>query len=103
MPESRVPRAVAQMFAAAADYDDGSGLRCFVALLVTGVADWRVEHWLGLLRLAWGGQYVICFDDIAHIAWMAWRRDDERVMLCGRTPQELNAAIRAERPREEIR
>jgi hypothetical protein len=53
-----------------------------------------VERWLDALRLAWGNAYAICFDEDADPAWMAWPIGDHATALTGRTPEELNAAIR---------
>jgi hypothetical protein len=61
------------------------------------------EGWLGMLRLAWAGKYIIALDEDADPAWMVWRTGDDSAMLTARTPAELNAAIRADRPRGEIR
>ena len=54
---------------------------------------------LEALRLAWGGAYTVCFDDSLHAGagrWRAWRLGGDGMMLSGSTPDELNAAIRAD-------
>jgi hypothetical protein len=54
---------------------------------------------LEALRLAWGGAYTVCFDDALGAdadRWRAWRLGGDGTMLAGATPDELNAAIRAD-------
>ena len=65
-----------------------------------GVAAGGEDRALGLLRLAWGGGYSVCLDETADPAWMAWPIADGTAMLAGRTPDELNAAIRTHWVRE---
>jgi hypothetical protein len=58
---------------------------------------------LEALRLAWGDTYSVCFDDAISPGggrWQAWRLDDDGTRLTGSTPDELNAAIRADWTRE---
>jgi hypothetical protein len=54
---------------------------------------------LEALRLTWGNIYSVCFDDAIEIGggrWQAWRIGGHGVRLAGATPDELNAAIRAD-------
>jgi hypothetical protein len=52
---------------------------------------------LEALRLAWGDEYVVCFDDALGAGlWQAWRLGGDGTMLAGSTPDELNRAIRAD-------
>ena len=70
---------------------NGGGQQC-------GVADADEDRALGALALAWGDVYDIYVIDGQ---WQAWREGagDEDV-LTGSTPDELNAAIRADWARE---
>lgn len=64
-----------------------------------GVFDVDTSHALEALRLDWGDAYAVCFDDAIAIGggrWQAWRLDDHGTRLAGATPDELNAAIRAD-------
>jgi hypothetical protein len=57
------------------------------------------ERALGALREAWGGAYVVCFDDApgpGAPGWRAWRLDGTGTALAATTPGELDAAIRAD-------
>lgn len=54
---------------------------------------------LEALRLAWGDAYSVCFDDAISPGdgrWQAWRLGGHGARLAGATPDELNAAIRAD-------
>jgi hypothetical protein len=54
---------------------------------------------LEALRLAWGDAYTVAFDDAISVGgsrWQAWRLRDDGTRLAGSTPDELNAAIRAD-------
>lgn len=54
---------------------------------------------LEALRMTWGSSYAICFDDAIEIGggrWQAWRIGGHGTRLTGATPDELNAAIRAD-------
>jgi hypothetical protein len=56
-------------------------------------------HALEALRLTWGNAYAVCFDDAISIGgdrWQAWRLGAHGIRLAGATPDELNAAIRAD-------
>ena len=64
-----------------------------------GVFEMDEDRALEALRLAWGDAYAVCFDDAVSAAagrWQAWRLGGDGTMLAGSTPDELNAAIRAE-------
>ena len=57
------------------------------------------ERALEALRLVWGDAYAICFDDAIGTGggrWLAWRLGGDASLLAGSTPDELNAAIRAD-------
>jgi hypothetical protein len=54
---------------------------------------------LEALRVTWGNAYAVCFDDAIEIGgsrWQAWRIGGHGIRLAGATPDELNAAIRAD-------
>lgn len=54
---------------------------------------------LEALRVTWGNAYAVCFDDAIGIGggrWQAWRIGGHGARLAGATPDELNAAIRAD-------
>jgi hypothetical protein len=54
---------------------------------------------LEALRVAWGDAYAVCFDDAilpGGAGWRAWRLDSSGTMVTGTTPDELDAAIRAD-------
>jgi hypothetical protein len=54
---------------------------------------------LEALRLTWGSSYAVCFDDAIELGgerWQAWRIGGHSDRLAGATPDELNAAIRAD-------
>jgi hypothetical protein len=54
---------------------------------------------LEALRLDWGDAYAVCFDDAIGIGggrWQASRLGAHSIRLAGATPDELNAAIRAD-------
>lgn len=54
---------------------------------------------LEALRVTWGNAYAVCFDDAIGIGvgrWQARRLGDHGTRLAGATPDELNAAIRAD-------
>lgn len=54
---------------------------------------------LEALRVTWGSSYAICFDDAICIGggrWKAWRTGGHGIRLAGATPDELDAAIRAD-------
>ena len=55
-----------------------------------------VDKALEALRGDWGDTYVICYDPAASSRWQAWRLDSIGVMVAGDTPDELDAAIRAD-------
>jgi hypothetical protein len=64
-----------------------------------GVFEVDTSRALDALRLAWGDAYAVCFDDALAIGagrWQAWRLSGCSVRLAGATPDELNAAIRAD-------
>ncbi|HEV2257754.1 MAG TPA: hypothetical protein VGS06_31860 [Streptosporangiaceae bacterium] len=52
---------------------------------------------LEALRVTWGNAYAVCFDDAIETAsrWQAWRIG-HGTRLAGATPDELNAALRAD-------
>jgi hypothetical protein len=62
-----------------------------------GVFDVDEERVIEALRLAWGEAYDIGFADGA---WRALRLDGHGLLVTGQTPDELNAAIRADFTRE---
>ena len=54
---------------------------------------------LEALRVTWGSSYAVCFDDAIGIGgdrWQAWRIGGHGTRLAGATPDELDAAIRAD-------
>jgi hypothetical protein len=54
---------------------------------------------LEALRVTWDNAYAVCFDDAIGIGgdrWQAWRIGGYGIRLAGATPDELNAAIRAD-------
>jgi hypothetical protein len=54
---------------------------------------------LEALRVTWGSSYAVCFDDAIELGggrWQAWRIGGHGTRLAGATPDELNAAIRAD-------
>ena len=64
-----------------------------------GVFEVDEDSALEALRLAWGDAYAVCFDDALGAGagrWQAWRLGGDGTMLAGSTPDELNAAIRAD-------
>lgn len=64
-----------------------------------GVFTVDTDRALEALRLAWGDTYSVCFDDAISPGggqWQAWRLGDDGTRLTGSTPDELNAAIRAD-------
>ena len=64
-----------------------------------GVFDVDEERALEALRLVWGDAYSVSFDDAIGTGgdrWQAWRLDGDHSRLAGSTPDELNAAIRAD-------
>lgn len=64
-----------------------------------GVFDVDAERALEALRLDWGGVYTICFDDApggGRAGWRAWRVGGSGTAITGTTPDELNAAVRAD-------
>jgi hypothetical protein len=64
-----------------------------------GVFDVDTGRALGALRVAWGDAYAVCFDGAIAAGgprWRAWRLGGDGTMLAGATPDELNAAIRAD-------
>jgi hypothetical protein len=64
-----------------------------------GPFDVDKEQALDALRLTWGGSYTVAFDEGPggdRPRWRAWRGGDGGTMLTGTTPDELNAAIRAD-------
>ena len=63
-----------------------------------GVFDVDEDRALDVLALAWGDAYEI---GVVGGQWQAWRRGaGDEDMLTGSTPDELNAAIRADCARE---
>jgi hypothetical protein len=62
-----------------------------------GVFDVDEDRALEALRLAWGDAYDIGFESGK---WKASRRDGAAETLTGDTPDELNAAMRADLARE---
>ncbi len=63
------------------------------------VFDVDEERALDALRVAWGDAYAVCFDNATGaggLRWQAWQLGGERTMITGTTPDELNAAIRAD-------
>jgi hypothetical protein len=69
----------------------GDGQRPGVFTVDTGRA-------LEALRVTWGSFYAVCFDDAIELGerWQAWRIGGHGTRLAGATPDELNAAIRAD-------
>ena len=64
-----------------------------------GVFDVDTGRALEALRMTWGNAYAVCFDGAVGIGgaqWQAWRLDDHGIRLTGSTPDELDAAIRAD-------
>jgi hypothetical protein len=64
-----------------------------------GVFEIDSKQALEALRLAWGDAYAVCFDDAispGDSRWRAWRLDNTGTIVTGTTPDELNAAIRAD-------
>jgi hypothetical protein len=62
-----------------------------------GVFDVDTDRALEALRVAWGDAYAVCFDDaLGGGRWQAWRLVGHGSRLAGATPDELNAAIRAD-------
>jgi hypothetical protein len=54
---------------------------------------------LEALRVTWGNAYAVCFDDAIEMGgdrWQAGRPGGHGTRLAGATPDELNAAIRAD-------
>jgi hypothetical protein len=63
-----------------------------------GVLDVDEKRALEALRLTWGNAYAVCFDDAiieGGARWRAWRLGGGTA-ISGRTPDELNTAIRAD-------
>ena len=63
-----------------------------------GVFDVDEDRALNALALAWGDAYELYVVDGQWQAWREGARDED--ILTGRTPDELNAAIRADWARE---
>ena len=66
-----------------------------------GVFDVDTDRALEALRAAWGNAYAVCFDDAIGTSaglWQAWRLGGSGTRLAGATPDELDTAIRADRP-----
>lgn len=64
-----------------------------------GPFDVDTDRALEALRMAWGDVYAVSFDDAIGIGggrWQAWRLGGDGSRLAGATPDELNAAIRAD-------
>jgi hypothetical protein len=64
-----------------------------------GVFTVDTDRALEALRVTWGDAYAVCFDDAIGIGvgrWQAWRLGGHGTRLAGATPDELNAAIRAD-------
>ncbi len=64
-----------------------------------GPFDVDTDRALEALRVAWGDAYAVCFDDALDVGggrWQAWRLSGHGIRLAGATPEELNAAIRAD-------
>jgi hypothetical protein len=64
-----------------------------------GVFDVDEGRALEALRMAWGDVYAVSFDDALGVGsgrWQAWRLAGHGTRLAGATPDELNAAIRAD-------
>jgi hypothetical protein len=64
-----------------------------------GVFTVDTDRALEALRVTWDNAYTVCFDDAIGIGggrWQAWRLDGHGIRLTGSTPDELNAAIRAD-------
>jgi len=54
---------------------------------------------LEALRVTWGNTNAVCFDDTIELGdgrWQAWRIGGHGTRLTGITPDELDAAIRAD-------
>ena len=67
-----------------------------------GVFEVDTDRALEALRVTWGNAYAVCFDDAIGIGggrWQAWRLGGDSTRLAGSTPDELNAAIRADQSR----
>ena len=72
--------------------------RAAAASLHRGPFEVDEERALDALRLAWGDAYAVCFDDAIEMGggrWQAWRLGS-RTRITGTTPDEPNAAIRAD-------
>ena len=56
------------------------------------------ERALAALRVIWGAAYAVCFDDGIGEGerWQAWRICGNGAAIAGSSPDELNAAIRAD-------
>jgi hypothetical protein len=63
-----------------------------------GVFTVDTDRALEALRVTWGNACAVCFDDAIGIGgrWQAWRLGGHGARLAGATPDELNAAIRAD-------
>jgi hypothetical protein len=64
-----------------------------------GVFSVDTDRALEALRVTWGNTYSVCFDDALELGgsrWQAWRLGGRNARLVGATPDELNAAIRAD-------
>jgi hypothetical protein len=64
-----------------------------------GVFTVDTDRALEAIRVTWGNAYAVCFDDAIDIGgprWQAWRIGGHGPRLAGATPDELNAAIRAD-------
>jgi hypothetical protein len=64
-----------------------------------GVSDVDAGRALEALRVTWGNTYAVCFDDAIEMGgarWQAWRIGGHGTRLAGATPDELDAAIRAD-------
>ena len=64
-----------------------------------GVFNVDTDRALEALRMTWGDVYAVSFDDAIGTGggrWQAWRLAGHGIRLAGATPDELNAAIRAD-------
>lgn len=64
-----------------------------------GIFDVDTGRALEALRVTWGSSYAVHFDDVSGVGgprWQAWRIGGHGTRLAGATPDELDAAIRAD-------
>lgn len=60
------------------------------------LAAMTVDQALDVLRRSWEGSHVITYDEILESRWRAWDLDRPGHVIEGATPDELDAAIRAD-------